>query len=67
MLVTTGILIGRVLIELFKDIVPKTTENFKCLCTGINSLLAVHHVASCESHQVSVAMDIPENHDIIKM
>lgn len=25
---------GRVIIELRKDIAPKTTENFRCLCTG---------------------------------
>eukprot|EP01018_Ginkgo_biloba_P029424 Gb_41343 [translate_table: standard] len=25
---------GRVMIELFSDVTPKTAENFRCLCTG---------------------------------
>lgn len=26
--------VGRVIIELRKDVIPKTAENFRCLCTG---------------------------------
>lgn len=25
---------GRVTMELFSDVVPRTAENFRCLCTG---------------------------------
>lgn len=26
--------VGRVVVELFSDVCPKTCENFRCLCTG---------------------------------
>lgn len=29
-----NVLVGRVVVELFADICPKTCENFRCLCTG---------------------------------
>lgn len=34
MIVDLAISVGRVIIELRKDVTPKTAENFRCLCTG---------------------------------
>uniref|UniRef100_A0A3Q3FSC4 Peptidylprolyl isomerase G n=1 Tax=Labrus bergylta TaxID=56723 RepID=A0A3Q3FSC4_9LABR len=30
----SNVLVGRVVVELFSDVCPKTCENFRCLCTG---------------------------------
>jgi cyclophilin family peptidyl-prolyl cis-trans isomerase len=47
--------IGRIHIELFNDVVPKTAENFKCLCTGERGVGASGkplHYKGCTFHRV---------------
>ncbi|OZC05472.1 peptidyl-prolyl cis-trans isomerase, cyclophilin-type, partial [Onchocerca flexuosa] len=46
---------GRIVMELFNDIVPKTAENFRCLCTGekgMGTLGKPLHYKGCKFHRV---------------
>jgi len=48
--------LGRIVIELFGDVVPITTENFRCLCTGEKGLSAVTakplSYKKCKMHRI---------------
>ncbi|KAI9530152.1 hypothetical protein NQZ68_004169 [Dissostichus eleginoides] len=52
----SNVLVGRVVIELFSDICPKTCENFRCLCTGEKGLgkgtMKPLHYKGCLFHRV---------------
>lgn len=50
-----GTPLGRVLFELFMDVVPKTAENFRALCTGESGATASgipKHFKGCTFHRV---------------
>jgi len=48
--------LGRIVLELFGDIVPKTVDNFRALCTGERGLSAVSgkplHYKGCRFHRI---------------
>lgn len=35
--------LGKVVLELFGDVVPKTVENFRCLCTGDRDVESLYY------------------------
>jgi Cyclophilin type peptidyl-prolyl cis-trans isomerase/CLD len=47
--------LGRIVIQLYKDITPKTAENFRCLCTGEKgdgTLGKPLHYKGCTFHRI---------------
>jgi cyclophilin family peptidyl-prolyl cis-trans isomerase len=48
--------LGRIVLELFGDVVPVTVENFRCLCTGEKGASAVSgkplHYKGCRFHKI---------------
>eukprot|EP01053_Blabericola_migrator_P003092 Blabericola_migrator_1__3091@NODE_18_length_22925_cov_118_464826_g15_i0_p15_GENE_NODE_18_length_22925_cov_118_464826_g15_i0NODE_18_length_22925_cov_118_464826_g15_i0_p15_ORF_typecomplete_len192_score29_93Pro_isomerase/PF00160_21/3_4e55_NODE_18_length_22925_cov_118_464826_g15_i01524215817 len=48
-----GVAVGRILMELFKDVCPKTAENFRQLCTGEHVINKVPQgYKGCSFHRV---------------
>uniref|UniRef100_A0A3B5R0Y0 Peptidyl-prolyl cis-trans isomerase n=1 Tax=Xiphophorus maculatus TaxID=8083 RepID=A0A3B5R0Y0_XIPMA len=49
----SNVLVGRIVVELFSDICPKTCENFRCLCTGIGKgTQKPLHYKGCLFHRI---------------
>ncbi|XP_036709183.1 peptidyl-prolyl cis-trans isomerase D isoform X1 [Balaenoptera musculus] len=54
--ISYGIALGRIVLELFADIVPKTAENFRALCTGEKGIGPTTgkplHFKGCPFHRI---------------
>lgn len=60
--------VGRMIIELRKDVVPKTAENFRCLCTGergIGQMGKPLHYKGIKFHKVQKCF-MAQGGDVVK-